>query len=158
MFTNTGPTGRPRRRLLSHVAGAVLAVSAAGGLQGADAATPKENVAPGSSPPTALVASTRLDDTKATLTATRTRDATATVRLTVHKRIGDSWHDTGTRVVGKRRGWFWHVVSGPAAVCQFSVSNTPRRSIAVRLSVTPSIGCDITTRRFQVRAGRLVPS
>jgi hypothetical protein len=137
------------------VTAGVLAVSAASGLQAA-ATTPGQTAVAGSSPPTALVASTRLDDTKAVLRATRTRDATATVRLTVYTRSNDAWHSTGTVVVGKRRGWFWHVVSGKAAVCRFSVSNTPERTVAVRLSVSPSIGCDLATRHFRVEKGRLV--
>ena len=105
---------------------------------------------------TAVVARSVLQDTKAVLTATRTADLTATVRLTVYRRAHGDWHSTGTQVVGKRRGWFWFVVSGPHAVCRFSVSNTPRRAVAVRLLVTPSIGCAAKTQRFHVENGRLV--
>ena len=90
------------------------------------------------------------------LTATRTPQDTATVRLTVYRRAHGAWHSTGTQVAGKRQGWFWFVASGPHAVCRFSVSNTPRRSVAVRLLVTPSIGCAAKTQHFHVQNGRLV--
>lgn len=103
------------------------------------------------------MASTRLDDTKAVLSATRTADDTATVRLTVYRRSDGALARIGSQVVGKRRGWFWHVVTGPAAVCGFSVTNTPRRAVEVRLAISPSIGCDVVTRHFHVEAGQLVP-
>ena len=105
---------------------------------------------------TAVVARSVLQDTKAVLTATRTPHLTATVRLTVYRRAHGVWHSTGTKVVGKRRGWFWFVTSGPFAVCRFSVSNTPRRAVAVRLLVTPSIGCAARTQHFHVENGHLV--
>ena len=105
---------------------------------------------------TAVVARSVLQDTKAELTATRTPNLTATVRLTVYRRAHGAWQSTGTKVVGKRRGWFWFVTSGPFAVCRFSVSNTPRRAVAVRLLVTPSIGCAARTQHFHVENGHLV--
>jgi len=104
----------------------------------------------------AVVARSVLQDTKAVLTATRTPQDTATVRLTVYRRAHGAWDSTGTELVGKRRGWFWFVVSGPHAVCRFSVSDTPRRAVAVRLLVTPSIGCAARTQRFHVQNGDLV--
>lgn len=82
--------------------------------------------------------------------------AGATVRLTVYRRAHGGWHSTGTQVVGKRRGWFWFVTSGPHAVCRFSVSDTPRRAVTVRLLVTPSIGCAARTQHFHVENGQLV--
>lgn len=105
---------------------------------------------------TTVVARSVLQDTKAVLTATRTAQDTATVRLTVYRRAHGGWHSTGTQVVGKRRGWFWFVTSGPHAVCRFSVSDTPRRAVAVRLLVTPSIGCAARTQHFHVENGQLV--
>ena len=107
-------------------------------------------------PQTAVVARSVLQDTKAVLTATRTPQLTATVRLTVLRRVHGTWQSTGTKVVGKRRGWFWFVTSGPFSVCRFSVSNTPRRAVAVRLLVTPSIGCAAKTQHFHVEHGQLV--
>jgi hypothetical protein len=104
----------------------------------------------------AVVAKSVLQDTKAVLTATRTPHDTATVRLTVYRRAHGTWHSTGTQVVGKRSGWFWFVTSGPHAVCRFSVSNTPRRAVTVRLLVTPSIGCAAKTQHFHVQNGQLV--
>jgi hypothetical protein len=106
---------------------------------------------------TKVIASTRLSDTRAVLTATRTREATATVRLTVYRRSGGGWKSTGTRRVGERRGWFWHVVTGPAAVCELALANTPQRTVAVRLAISASIGCAPATRHFHVEDGRLVP-
>lgn len=136
----------------------VAAVATAGviaGVTGLDATTPAGSAAV--APERAAVAQTRLTDTRAVLTATRTRGDTATVRLRVLTRAGDQWRDAGTELVGRRRGWFWHVVSGQAAVCEFGVANTPRPAVAVRLTISASIGCETRTRHFHVEDGDLVP-
>jgi hypothetical protein len=52
---------------------------------------------------------------------------------------------------------FWHVVSGPAAVCEFGVANMPRPAVGVRLAISASIGCETRTRHFHVEDGDLVP-
>ena len=134
-----------------------LAAVAAGAVAGlpASAAPTSHDAAAQALGPTAVVARAVLKDTKAVLTSTRAGHLTATVRLTVYRRGQEGWGSTGTRIVGKRRGWFWFVTSGPHAVCRFSVSNTPRRAVAVRLLVTPSIGC-AATAHFHVEHGRLV--
>lgn len=137
----------------------VAAVAIAGviaGVSGLDATTPAGGAA-AVAPERVAVAQTRLTDTRAVLTATRTPGDTATVRLRVLTRAGDGWRPTGTEVVGRRRGWFWHVVSGPAAVCEFGVANTPRPAVAVRLAISASIGCETRTRHFRVEDGDLVP-
>jgi len=123
---------------------------------GGPAAGSTSHLAPHSGRPTAVVARTVLRDTRAVLTTTRTGHFTATVRLTVDRRAQGTWQSTGTLVVGRPRGWFWFVSSGRFAVCRFSVSNTPRRAVAVRLLVTPSIGCAAKIQRFHVEHGRLV--
>lgn len=140
---------------VTKLAVAGLSAAAAGVAAGlpATASTSAHGVAPAQR--TVVVARTVLRDTKAVVTTTRTGHLTATVRLTVYRRAQGAWDSTGTRIVGKRHGWFWFVTSGPHAVCRFSVSNTPRRTVAVRLLVTPSIGCAAPTR-FHVEHGRLV--
>jgi hypothetical protein len=138
------------------VAVAAAAAIAAGVVGAVPASGSTSDHADAAGRPTAVVARTVLSDTKAVLTTTRAAHLTATVRLTVYRRTHGAWHSTGTRVVGKRHGWFWFVTSGPHAVCRFSVSNTPRRAVAVRLLVTPSIGCAAKTQHFHVKHGRLV--
>ena len=140
-------------RIRSNGARLVLAGTALAGLAAGATTVP---AAADSQAQTAVVARSVLQDTKAELTATRTPNLTATVRLTVYRRAHGAWHSTGSQVVGKRRGWFWFVASGPFAVCRFSVSNTPRRAVAVRLLVTPSIGCAARTQHFHVENGHLV--
>jgi hypothetical protein len=137
----------------TRLAVAGLSAVAAGAVAGLPAsASPASDAA---AQPTAVVARAALQDTKAVLTTTRVGHLQATVRLTVLRRTPAGWHSTGTLVVGKRAGWFWFVTSGPHSVCGFSVSNTPRRAVAVRLLTTPSIGC-AATARFHVENGRLV--
>lgn len=147
----------PRKFPRAAAAGAAsLAVLAAGVVGGPPASGSTSHRAAVAGRPSAVVARTVLSDTKAVLTTTRTGHLTATVRLTVYRRAHGTWQSTGTRVVGKRHGWFWFVSSGPHSVCRFSVSNTPRTAVAVRLLVTPSIGCAAKTQRFHVEHGRLV--
>jgi hypothetical protein len=107
-------------------------------------------------PARARVAEAQIREMRAVVTATRTSDLNATVRLRVLTRRAGGWHDAGTVVVGKRGGWFWHVASSRGAVCAFSVSGTPERTVKLRLLVTPSIGCEASTRHFHVERGRLV--
>ena len=106
---------------------------------------------------TARVAHAQPRTTRAVVAATRTPGGTATVRLSVLGRAaGGGWRHLGTEVVGEPRGWFWHVLSGPAAVCHFALADTPRRQVDLRLLVSPSIGCDTVTRHFHVKSGDLV--
>jgi len=147
------PRTIPRAAAAAAVGLAVIAAGVVGGLPASGSTSHQAGVA---GRPTAVVARTVLTDTKAVLTTTRTGHLTATVRLTVYRRAHGAWQSTGSRVVGKRHGWFWFVTSGPHSVCRFSVSNTPRTAVAVRLLVTPSIGCAAKTERFHVEHGRLV--
>ncbi|MPZ62829.1 MAG: hypothetical protein GEU93_16365 [Propionibacteriales bacterium] len=112
------------------------------------------------SPHTEMVrlATSQAYGTKAVLTAKRTGDISATVRLRVRIRDadGDGWQNAGTRVVGSPGGWFWHVLSGPDAVCGFKISDIGQRRIWVRLMISASIGCDDQRRAFHVEDGELV--
>lgn len=102
------------------------------------------------------VAEARTHEMRAVVTATRTSDLTATVRLHVNTLRPGGRHDAGTLIVGRRRGWFWNVLRGRHAVCRFAVSSTPARTVHLRLLVTPSIGCERSTHHYRVEQGRLV--
>jgi hypothetical protein len=125
---------------------AVLLGVGVSGTAGAESAAPART----------RVAEAQIREMRAVVTATRTPDLTATVRLHVQTRRPGGWHDAGTLVVGKRQGWFWYVLRGRGAVCAFTVSGMPARTLDLRLLVTPSIGCEASTHHFRVEQGRLV--
>ena len=107
-------------------------------------------------PPRSRVAEVQIHEMRAVVTATRTSNLTATVRLHVQTLRPGGRHNAGTVVVGQRRGWFWNVLRGRGAVCAFAVSGTPARTVDLRLLVTPSIGCEASTHHYRVEQGRLV--
>lgn len=141
---------QPRQRLTLALAAGIAATAIPLGVgavgAGADSAAPAR----------ARVAVAQIHEMRAVVTATRTSDLTATVRLHVQTLRPGGRHDAGTVVVGQRRGWFWHVLRGRGAVCTFAVSGTPARTVRLRLLVTPSIGCEASTHHYRVEHGRLV--
>src|SRR5262249_20707751 len=109
-------------------------------------------------PARSQLAEAQIHEMRAVVTATRTSNLTATVRLHVQTLRPGGGHDAGTLVVGRRRGWFWHVLRGRGAVCAFTVSGAPARTVDLRLLVTPSIGCEASVHHYRVVQGRLVGS
>jgi hypothetical protein len=110
---------------------------------------------------TQQIASSTLDqDLRVTLTAMRGPDdrgaPTATVWLAAYTRSNSSWQSLGRVRVGEPNGWFWFPLTGGHAICGFSASDYPSSSIAVRLRVTPSVGCSDQVFRFRVDQGKLV--
>ncbi len=155
MVAQSTPVHRSRWAIGTTVA-AVAAAGVVVGVTGLDATTTSAGGA-ASAPEQTRVAQSRLADTRAVLTATRAPGDTATVRLRVLTRAGDEWRSAGTELVGRRHGWFWNVVSGPGAVCEFGVANTPVPAVALRLAISASVGCETRTRHFHIEDGALVP-
>jgi hypothetical protein len=153
MTQHLGSLLRQSRQRVAIAAAAVLAASAVPLGVGAFGAAGAESSAPAQ----IRVAAAQIHEMRAVVTATRTggTPATATVRLHVLTRRAGGWHDAGTVVVGKRKGWFWNVLRGRGAVCGFSVAGAPERSIDLQLLITPSVGC-AATRHFHVEGGQLV--
>jgi hypothetical protein len=88
------------------------------------------------------------------LTATRERlkgePDTATVRIAAFERSRGSWDRMGKPIlVGRRSGWFWHVVTGRYGVCVLRLAQPggecPER-VALRMLISPSIGPSATFR------------
>jgi hypothetical protein len=113
------------------------------------------------SPPSAAATTTKQiavstlgQDFRASLTALRgpaDRGApTATVKVAVFKRSAGAWRLIGRLRVGATNAWFWNVVTGRGAICQFSTSNVPPYPMQVRLLVSPSIGCSDVTYNFHI--------
>lgn len=64
----------------------------------------------------------------------------------------------GRQTVGQSHAWFWDVVTGEDAICQFSTSDLSPYPIQVRLLVSDSVGCSAATYNFHVdKYGALVP-
>ncbi|GAA2099676.1 hypothetical protein GCM10009801_71550 [Streptomyces albiaxialis] len=106
---------------------------------------------------TKQIASTTLgDDYRLTLTALRdTGDPyAASVRLTVYGHSTGAWKETDRVTIGEVGGWFWHPLTGDAAVCRFTAGSTNPAPIEVSLLVTPSIGCS-PTDHFTLKDGRV---
>jgi hypothetical protein len=81
---------------------------------------------------------------------------TATVTIAAYQQVSGSWRQLGnTLLVGSRGGFFWHVITGPHAVRDFSVSNDVPERTSVSLLITPSVGWS-RPFRFHVDHGRLV--
>lgn len=98
-------------------------------------------------------------DLRFTLTAVRSRSEPlqATVHLRVFTFQNGVWRVSDRATVGDVDGWFWFPLTGRRAVCAFSTASTEPAPVAVRLLVTPSIGCS-STERFRVENGRIVPA
>jgi hypothetical protein len=113
-------------------------------------------------PTTKVIALSSLGgDLRVALTATEGPDGggapPATVRISAYQRKEGSWHRIGRLTVGAPNGWFWNVVTGGHAICQFSTSDVRPYPMEVRLLVSPSIGCSDVTYNFHVEYGVLVP-
>jgi hypothetical protein len=95
-------------------------------------------------------------DYKITLTALRSTDDeyAASVRMRVYEMEGGEWKETDQAAVGERGGWFWYPLTGPRAVCKFSVAGTNPAPIEVSLLITPSIGCS-PAAAFMIKDGRI---
>jgi hypothetical protein len=113
------------------------------------------------SPPSAAASTTKQiavstlgQDFRASLTAVRGPGdggaPAATVRVAVYKRSAGAWRLIGRLKVGQTNVWFWNVVTGRGAICQFSASDVPPHPMEVRLLVSPSIGCSDATYNFHI--------
>src|SRR5262245_27805165 len=91
---------RQRIALLLAAVVAASAVPLAIGAVGAGASS--------AAPARARVAEAQIHEMRAVVTATRTSNLTATVRLHVQTLRPGGRHNAGTVVVGQRRGWFWN--------------------------------------------------
>jgi hypothetical protein len=93
------------------------------------------------------------------VTAVRTTQDNATVKIAAFERSGGAWDRLGRPlVVGQRSGWFWNVVTRPFGVRSLALFRPGGRfptRIALRLLISPSIGPS-GTFRFVVDRGRLV--
>jgi hypothetical protein len=74
----------------------------------------------------------------------------ATVSVAVYKRSAGAWRLIGRQTVGANNAWFWNVVTGRGAICQFSASDVAPFPMQVRLLVSPSIGCSDATYNFHI--------
>lgn len=108
-----------------------------------------------------VIAKARLNDFRVKLTAVRAKAAgpppSATVRVAAFRRSDRGWRRLGRPlVVGERRQWFWHVVTGRGGVQKLRLDTRKPETIIVRLRVSESIG---PSRRyaFLVLDGRLSP-
>jgi hypothetical protein len=145
--------------LRSRVAGLVLAVTAPAAIllpMGLAHASP----VPAASTTTKQIAvSTLNQDFRATLTAIRGPSQggapVATVKIAAYKRSAGEWKLIGRQTVGHRNAWFWNVVTGPHAICQFSTGDVSPDPMRVKLLVSPAIGCS-TTNKFHLANGALV--
>jgi hypothetical protein len=75
---------------------------------------------------------------------------TADVRVSVARRVGGSWRESGERRLGET--FFWNNVSGPRAVCRLEINTAGTRSasgphVMAQLLLSPSLGCG---RRYRV--------
>jgi hypothetical protein len=106
-----------------------------------------------------IAVSTLNQDLRVTLTAVRGPSQggapVATVKITAYQRSAGKWTLTGRRTVGQPNAWFWNVVTGGHAVCQFATSDVSPDPIRVRLLVSPAIGCS-ATYKFHLAEGALV--
>ncbi len=93
------------------------------------------------------------------VTAVRSTQDTATVRIAAFERTGGKWDRLGRALrVGQRSGWFWNVVTRPYGVRSLTLAQPGGRyptRIALRLLISPSIGPSATFR-FVVDGDRLV--
>ena len=101
-----------------------------------------------------IAVSTLGQDFRASLTAVRGPSnggaPAATVRVAVFKRSAGTWRLIGQQTVGANNAWFWNVVTGGGAICQFSASDVAPFPMQVRLLVSPSIGCSDATYNFHI--------
>ena len=101
-----------------------------------------------------IAVSTLGQDLRASLTAVRGPNdggaPAATVRVAVYKRSAGAWRLIGRLTVGATNAWFWNVVTGLGAICQFSASDVAPFPMQVRLLVSPSIGCSDATYNFHI--------
>lgn len=70
------------------------------------------------------------------------------------QRVGDKWTSVGQVKIGDDP-WFWFVLTDIGGVCEFSVADTPRREVTVKLLVTPSVEC-AEVASYHVENGKLV--
>jgi hypothetical protein len=98
-------------------------------------------------PATRRIVYAKLDhDLEVIVTATRGSGEggapTATVSFDAFRLVGGERVPLGSDdAVGRPNGWFWYVVTGPAAVCRFSVRDHPPIMLKLSLLISPSIGC-----------------
>ena len=93
------------------------------------------------------------------VTAIRSTQGTATVKIAAFERSGGEWDRLGRRLrVGERSGWFWNVVTRPYGVRTLTLNQPGGRyptRIALRLLISPSIGPSATFR-FVIDGDRLI--
>ena len=74
----------------------------------------------------------------------------ATVKVAVYQRSAGKWRLVGRQTIGGNDAWFWNVVTGRGAICQFSTSDVSPYAMEVRLLVSASIGCSAVTYNFHI--------
>jgi hypothetical protein len=141
-------------QLRARVAGLVLAVAAPAAIlfpSGLASASPAATAA---ATTRQIAVSTLGQDFRVTLTATRgpgqSGAAAATVAVAAYERSAGEWKLIGRQTVGGSNAWFWNVVSGADAVCQFSASDVSPYPVEVRLFVSSSLGCSVATYNFHI--------
>lgn len=149
-------------KLRSRVTGLALAVSAVAAVL-LPAGLADASARPAASPASRIAVSTLGTDLRVTLTAIRGPSQgggspVATVKVAAYRRSAGKWKLIGRQTVGRSNAWFWNVVAGEDAVCQFSTSGLSPYPMAIRLLVSDSIGCSAVTYNFHVdKYGALVP-
>jgi hypothetical protein len=152
----------PARALAARPLALALAAGLLTGGTGDPAAAQRERPAEVAAT-TAVVARASLATTRAWLSVRRTSriDGVAQVHLSVLRH--GSWQSAGSLRVS---GVFWFVATGPGALCTWSVGESAntgqpsptvasRRTIAVQLLLSPSLGCG-PTHYFHEEHGALV--
>jgi hypothetical protein len=64
----------------------------------------------------------------------------ATVYVTAYSRDANGWQPRGRLRLGVRDGFFWHVLTGPHAVRDFTISDDSPDRGSVELLVSPALG------------------
>jgi hypothetical protein len=138
----------------SRVAGLVLAVTASSAIlvpRGLAHASPVSTTATTTKQ---IAVSTLGSDFRATLTAVRGPSEggapASTVRVSVYKWSAGEWKLIGRQTVGESNAWFWNVVTGGHAICRFSTSDVSPYPMEIRLLMSPSIGCSVSTYNFHI--------
>jgi hypothetical protein len=141
-------------KLRARVAGLVLAVTAPAAIllpPGLASASPAATAATTTKQ---SAVSTLGQDFRATLTAirglSRSGAAAATVTVAAYERSAGEWKLIGRQTVGENNAWFWNVVTGAHAICQFSASAVSPYPVEVRLLVPSSLGCSVATYDYHI--------
>ena len=151
IWTKEATVNKIRSRAM-RVALTVFAVSATVVPVGAAHASPKAAAPPVT---TRIALSALGPDFRVTLIAIRGPgqgggSPAATVKIAAYTRSAGKWKLIGRQLIGQSNAWFWNVVTGDDAICQFSTSSVSPYPIEVRLLTSDSIGCSAVTYNFHV--------